>query len=391
LQLKLMCHGEAVECGRTDDCHSAMCSRELMLKVMHSLVSPHIKPVLNRIFEIQELFQLADVVCLGENQLHHVVRMCEHAIQIRENCLQELGISREKLLTAVLFHDSGKGEEVDDRGFGGRKMKQVKVPRKLKHFGIPSWVEFSTPLHDHIERGLVIGETYNLKDDILEAIVLHHHVKILPETLRLMARGLFLPGVIYEDILHYKPGQYAVGGSTLSQTVAVIDQLCAIERKFEGRVCLNGEPEKMEDELVKDLVIGVTDTSDPRISLLGNCLDGRETVILLDIRSFGSFVASNSEYKVQSMKKEVLHTIRSVIRVQDFYREKDMVSLVGGDEYAVITKVLEDNIIKKMINRIRAAIKGRTGFDVRYGFGTGGTIEGNFHIARDMANSQKGY
>ncbi|WP_418790992.1 HDIG domain-containing metalloprotein [Phosphitispora sp. TUW77] len=390
MQLKFMCHGEIVECARgDDDCHSPMCSRELMLKVMHSLISPQIMPVINRVFEIQELFRLADVVCLGENQLHHVVRMCELAMKVRENCLQELGISRETLLTAVLFHDSGKGEEVDDTGFCDRKVKQIKVPRRLKNYGIPSWVEFNTPLHDHIERGLVIGETYNLKDDILEAIALHHHVKILPETVKLIARGLFLPGVIYEDILHYKPGQYAVSGSTLVQVVAVIDQLCAIERKFEGRVCFTGEPEKMEDELVKDLVIGMTGTSDPRISLLGNSLGGRETVILLDIRSFGAFVSNNSEYKVQSVKKEVLNTIRSVVRVQDFHREKDMVSLVGGDEYAIITKVKEDKIINKMINRIRAAIKNRTGFDVRYGFGIGATIEGNFHTAREMANSQK--
>ena len=189
--------------------------------------------------------------------------------------------------------------------------------------------------------------------------------------------------------MHHKPEQYAATGSNLSQVVAVIDQLCAIERKFEGKVYLTREPEKMEDELVKDLVIGVTDAFDPRVELLGNRLLGNETVIMFDLRAFGAYVQKNSEYKVQAVKREVLNTIRSVVRVQDQRREKDMVGLIGGDEYAVITKVIDQDLIQKMIVRIKSIIKSRTGLSVRYGYKIGANIEENFHEARRQANLQK--
>ncbi|MHB9093547.1 MAG: hypothetical protein ACYC21_02650 [Eubacteriales bacterium] len=120
------------------------------------------------------------------------------------------------------------------------------------------------------------GELVEFNKDVFEAIALHHHVKILPETLSRVAGGLYLPGVICDDILHHKPGQHTAKGSHLAQVLAILEQLCAIERKFEGKVYLAPEPEKMEDELVKDLVIGVTDALDPRIDLLGNSLEGHE-------------------------------------------------------------------------------------------------------------------
>lgn len=40
------------------------------------------------------------------------------------------------------------------------------------------------------------GELVEFNKDVLEAIALHHHVKILPETLSRVAGGLYLPGVI---------------------------------------------------------------------------------------------------------------------------------------------------------------------------------------------------
>lgn len=390
MQLKFICQKENTDCEQTKTgCETTMCNRELMLKVIKSLVRPQLIDVLPRIFEIQELFQLADLVSLGENQLHHVVRMCEHIFRFKEGFFNYVRIKRESLLTAALFHDCGKGPEIDDGNFDLGNSRPVKVPKRLKNYGVPGRVEFYSPIHDHIERSLIIAETYNLNKEVLQAIAFHHHVKILPEVLNQMAGGMYLPNVIREDILRHKPNQYAAQGSILAQVLAVLDQICAIERKFEGKVYLAREPEKMEDELVKDLVIGVTDAKDPRIELLGNKLHGDETVILFDLRSFGIFVQQNSEYKVQVVKTEVLNSIRSVVRVQDYHREKDMVGLIGGDEYAVITKVSEQKHIEKIIDRIESIIKIRTGFNVRYGYSSGGSIENNFHEARKKANLQK--
>ncbi|PKM82476.1 MAG: phosphohydrolase [Firmicutes bacterium HGW-Firmicutes-14] len=390
MQMKLMYHGEPVDCKKTGNgCGEVMCSRELMLKVLGSLVRPEMMPVIHRIFEVQELFQLADVSCLGENQLYHTIRMCEHIHRLKDSCLTALGVNREQLTTAALFHDSGKGKEIDDCRFYEEEFKPAKVPRKLKKYGVPGWAEYYSPLHDHVERSIEIAEAYDIEGEILEAVALHHHVKILPEVLKELARGLCLPDVIYGDILRFKPEQYTAKGCGLSQVIAALDQICAIERKFAGRVYVARDPEEMEDELAKELVIGVTDIQDPRVALLGARLEGNETVILFDIRGFGAFVQQNSEYKVQAIKKEILKTIRSVIRVQDRYRDKDLVSLVGGDEYALITKVKEPEIIDRMVNRIKKAIQNRTGMDVRFGFGSQGDIEANFHEARAKANSCK--
>jgi GGDEF domain-containing protein len=390
MQLRLMCQGELIDCQqKSDNCETLMCSRELMLKVLKSLVRPHLMPVIHRVFEVQELFLLADIVCLGENQLYHVIRMCDYVFRLKDSYLNQLGLVKEDIMTAILFHDCGKGREVDDSIFRSDRVSRVKVPRRLKNYGVPAWAEYFSPAHDHIELGLNIAQTYNLPDNIMEALALHHHVKILPEVLDTMVKGLCLPNVIREDVLQQKTKQYVAKGSILSQAVAVLDQVCAIERKFEGRISLAQEAEKIEDELVKDLVIGLTDANDLRVGLLGNNLDGNETVIMFDLRNFGEFVQQNTEYKVQATKKEVLNTIRSVVRGQSDHREKDMVGLVGGDEFAVVTKVKDFCVIEKVIGRIDAAIKNRTGLNVRCGYNIGEGIEANFHEARRKAQIKK--
>ncbi len=385
-----MYQGEPVDCEERDQkCNVNFCSRDLLMKVLRSMVNPRLAPAIDRIFQVQELFMLADVVSLGENQLHHVIRICDYANSISEKVLAALGVDKEALLTAVLFHDIGKGIEIDDCNEGREASKQEKVPKTLRKYGVPSWVDFRTPAHEHVEKGLSVAETYNLDKPILEAIALHHHVKITPPVLREIALSLVLAPMFVEDILHHEPEQYAAKGSKLTQIVAALDQLCAIERKFQGRVSFNGEPEKMEEELVKDLVIGVNGTDDPRLTALGLPFMGDETVILLDLRAFGSFVQLNSEYTVQATKREILNIIRSVVRVQDRHRIKDAVGLVGGDEYVVITRVMDQEILEKIIERIKGAVKSRTGFGLRIGYGVGKSIPANFHEARTKANLDK--
>lgn len=390
MQLKFLYQGKPVDCEeREEKCDVNFCSRDLLMKVLRSLVSPRLVPVIDRIFQVQELFVLADVVSLGENQLHHVIRMCEYADSLSEGVLAALEVSRADLLTAVMFHDIGKGAEIDDRNIGQQASKSVKVPKALRKYGVPVWVELCSPKHDHIEKSLQLAETYHLGLPILQAIALHHHVKITPPVLKEVAGGLVLARTISEDILYYEPEQYAAKGSNLTQIVAILDQLCAVERKFQGRVSFIGEPDKMEDELVRDLVIGVSGPEDPRLAALGLPFEGHETVILLDLRSFGAFVQLHSEYQVQGTKRDILNTIRSVVRVQDHHRIKDAVGLVGGDEYVVITRVQEAAILDKIIERIKGAVKARTGFGLRVGYGVGNNIPENFHEARTKSNLDK--
>lgn len=390
MQLKFMYQGKPVDCAKKEDeCSVNFCSRDLLMKVLGSMLSPRLKPVIDRIFQVQELFMLADVVSVGENQLRHVIRMCEYAETLGDGVLAGLEINKEDLLTAVMFHDVGKGAEIDDRSTDPLAAKTVKVPKIVRKYAVPAWVEYRAPIHEHIEKSLQIAETYNVGKPILEAIALHHHVKINPPVLKEIATGLLMAPIIAEDILHHQPEQYAAKGSNLTQTVAVLDQLCSIERKFKGRVSFTGEPDKLEGELVRDLVIGVTGPDDPRLKALSLSFDGNETVILLDLRSFGAFVQMHSEYQVQATKREVLNTIRSVVRVQDHHRLKDAVGLVGGDEYVVITKVQDEKILEKIIDRICGAVKVRTGFKLRIGCGAGKTVPDNFHEAREKANLAK--
>lgn len=391
MQLKLMYQGKEVKCEEHPECQEKFCRRELLMKVILSFVRPQIVPIINRIFEIQELFQLADIVSQGENQLRHVIRICEYAERMRDKELHELGINRDTLLTAVLFHDVGKGPEVDDRNWDAGEGKPVKVPALLARYGLPSWADYREPQHYHLVRGLQIARTYNLSPDVMEAVALHHHVKITPEVLDVVSHSLGLAPAIKEDIRHFQPEQYAVRGSKLAQVVAILDQLCAIERKFSVTPCLWTDATKIEDELVKDLVIGVALTDDPRFRLLGVEIKGDETVILLDLCSFGTFVRLHSEYEVQALKRTVLNTIRSVVRAQnrEGQRERDLVGLVGGDEFVVLTKVRDPAVVEKMISRICGAVKAKTGFDFRYGYGIGEKIPDNFHTARQAANLKK--
>ncbi len=388
MQLKIMYQGEEIKCEEKEDCETVYCRRELLTKVLRALVRPQMVPVIERIFEVQELFQLADLVSVGENQLHHVIRMAEFAEMIREDILQEIGVTKSDLLTTVIFHDIGKGTEIDDSVFDPGAMKTVKLPKTLKKY-VPSWVDYREPMHTHVEKGVEIAKTYNLPEHIVEAIALHHHTKINPQVLKCLARGLSLAPVIGDDILRHNPEQYAAKGSPLAQVVAILDQLSAIERKFGGRLYLSAQPDKMEDELVKELVIGVAGPEDPRLKLLGITLDGSETVILLDLKAFGTFVQLHNEYEVQAIKKEILNTIRSVVRVQDRKRDKDAVGLVGGDEFVIITKVDDEEIIKQIIARITSAVTVRTGFRFRIGYGMGGSIPVNFHEARTRSNLEK--
>lgn len=387
MQLKFIYQGEELSC---DDgkCNLPYCSRDLLMKVCKALIRPQLVPIINRIFEVQELLRLADVVSLGENQLHHILRMAEFAEMIKEEILLELGITKSDLITAVIFHDIGKGMEIDDSNYDPGSLTKGKPPKNVKRF-VPTWLEYKKPLHLHIAKGIQLAEGYNLPRHIIEAIALHHHVKIYPSVLKNVAADLALAPIICDDILHFRPEQYSAKGSNLTQVIAILDQLCAIERKFQGRFYLSSEPDKLEDEVVRELVIGLVGPGDPRLKLLDANIDGRETVVLLDLRGFGAYVQLHSEYQVQAVKKEILNTIRSVVRVQDHYRDKDAVGLVGGDEYVVITKVQDKQIVKQIINRITSTVEARTGFKFRVGYGIGGTIPANFHEARTMANLAK--
>lgn len=357
--------------------------------VLKSLVPPQLHPVIEKIFEIPELISLAGIVSLGENQLHHLIRMAEKASQVPERVLAELGLTRDTLLTALLFHDIGKGRETDDRHFDSKTVRLKKIPNLLRKYGVPEGAEIVLPRHLHLLRGVQLAERYNLDRQIIQAVALHHHVKITPRVLSRVAGPLAVTPVICSDILHFRPAQYAARGGNLAQLVGILDQLCAIERKFHGKVYLAVEPDKLEEEVVKDLIIGVAEADDPRLDILGFAFHGQESVILLDLRSFGEFVQTHTEYQVQSIKKEVLNTIRSLTRAGSKNRNRDAAGLIGGDEFVIITSIAEPAVIEKIIHRVATTIRARTGLDCRAGYGTGESIPENFHKARNKANAHK--
>lgn len=357
--------------------------------VLKSLFQPRLIPVIDTIFEIPELFKLVDIVALGENQIHHVIRMAEEASQIPEQVLAELGTTWETLITAILFHDIGKGPEIDDWRFANETVRPKKVPGILRKYNVPDNIEFIYPLHCHVTRSVQIAESYNLDREIIEAIALHHHIKITSQVLAPVAKPLALTSLICSDILHFNPGQYAVPGSKLAQLLGLLDQLCAIERKFRGKVYLSVEPGKLEDEVVKDLIIGVAEKNDPRLNILGFVLNGEESVILLDLSAFGEYVRTHTEYQVQAVKKDVLNTIRSLTRTGGNKRGRDAVGLIGGDEFVIITPTTDQVTMEKMIARVTSAIKARTGLGCRVGYGKGQSIPENFHQARFKANELK--
>lgn len=389
MQLKFSYQGEEVKCKENSSCDQNFCRRELLMKVISSFVRPQLAPIINRIFEIHEIFLLADLVSQGENQLHHVIKICEYADLISAKTLEELELNREMLITAVLFHDVGKGQEINDNIIEPGNIVKAKVPSILRKYKLPNWVDYKLPWHEHIEKGIELASGYNLDQEIMESIALHHHVKIQPEVLKIVGKSLKLAPMIMEDIINYQPEQYAAKGSKLAQVVAILDQLCAIERKFNTSVSVGIEPGRIEDELVKDLVIGVALTDDPRFNILGLNIVGNETVILFDLRAFGTFVQLHSEYEVQALKKTVLNIIRAAVRGRDYDRIKDLVGLVGGDEFVVITKVNEKIVLKKMIDRVKSNVKAKTDFNFRVGCGTGRTIPENFHEARTASNLEK--
>ncbi len=379
---------QPVLCGSGNQ-REAFCQYDIPVTVLKSLFPPRLIPVIDRIFEIPELLRLANIVSLGENQFHHIIRMADWAVQIPEPILEELGVTWDTLVTAILFHDIGKGPEVDDSQLLNETIQLKSVPHSLRKYKLPNWAEYLLPLHQHIVKSVKIAESYNLEKEIIQAIALHHHIKITPQVLSLVAGPLSLTSLICNDILQFRPSQYAVRGSYLAQLLGILDQLSAIERKFRGRVYLSVEPNKLEDELVKDLVIGVADKNDPRLNILGLSINGQESVILLDLCSFGQYVLTHTEYQVQSVKKEILNTIRSLIRVNSSLRVRDIVGLIGGDEFVIITTVTHPAVIKKVIERVTTAIKVRTGFNCRVGVGTGDDICENFHKARYKVNMMK--
>lgn len=363
--------------------------REVYYKAMLGVLKPRIIPYLEGVFEIKELLALAEVVSAGENQLHHVIRMLELAAFIPDSVLETMKINRGDLVAGVLFHDVGKGSEVDDRVFDAAAVKKGRAPLFLHHYPGISWADWYVPFHDHIGLSYQIARRHNQPEEVLEAVVLHHHVRIRPRALQLVGDALNLSSIVKMDIYHYKPEQYAAPGSNLAQVIAILDQLCAIERKFRGITGAGLDPLRIEYEVVRDLVIGITDKDDPRLKLLGVTLSGNETVILFDLRAFGSYVKMHTEYEVQNIKASILQLIRSLVRVNRSGSERDLVALIGGDEYAVITKVDDPVIIEEMIRRISTVVKLRMGFGMRTGYAVGDAIAVNFHNARIQAELSK--
>lgn len=370
-------------------CDQPLCHREILYKTLIRVIRPHLIPYLEHFFGIKELLYLARIVSVGENQLHHTIRMVELAASLPDEVMSFLGIKRDDLVMGVLFHDVGKGREVDDSVFDARSVSKGRVPQALRHYPGMRWVEWTTPFHDHVLLSHEIAKRYGLPENVLEAIALHHHVKIRPRALHLVGDALCLSMAVKEDIFNHHPEQYTAPGSNLAQVIAILDQLCAIERKYQARVGVGLEPHQIEDEVVRDLVTGMATAEDPRLRLLGVSLTGEESVVLFDLRAFGSFVKLHTEYEVQSLKASILQMIRSLVRVNRPGRERDLVALIGGDEYAVVTKVKDKRILDEMIERITLTVKKRTGIEMRYGLGVGGNIPSNFHQARIHAEMMR--
>ncbi|PKM80737.1 MAG: phosphohydrolase [Firmicutes bacterium HGW-Firmicutes-14] len=360
----------------------------LTVQILKSLFAPRFRPVIDRILMIPGLSGLVNIISLGENQLFHTIKMAEKAVMLPEHSLLQLGFTTEELVTAVLFHDIGKGGEIDDSTPVNFRLKAKKPPKLLQKYSVPDKAIFLDPIHRHIVKSVAVAEAHDLPLEIIEAVALHHHIKITPEVLQAVSGSLALTSFICEDIQHYRPSQYCASGSSLAQVLGILDQLCAIERRFGGKVYLSVEPDKMEDELVKDLIIGVADSTDPRLELLEVDLCGTESVILLDLCSFGAYVCTHSEYQVQAVKKDVLNTIRSLTRVNGS-RQKDAVGLIGGDEFVIITPVKSIQAMEKIVHRVTSAIKTRTGLNCHVGFGFGSNIPENFHQARCKLNLRK--
>lgn len=367
-----------------------LASKELFYQTLLQVFDKKLVAYVERLYQIKELLPLSEIISAGENQLHHTLCMLEKAASISNSILDVLQITREELVDAAIFHDVGKGKEVDDRFFSFSMVCKGRVPTYLCRYQGMNRAEWTVPFHTHIEASCRIAEKHRCSQKVLEAIAMHHHVKIQLSTLNLVCDDLSINSVICSDVNNYKPAQYAIPGGNLAQVVAIFDQLCAIIRKIKGYNCLGPGAQRLEYEVVRDLVIGVTDKDDPRLDVLGVSLTGKEAAILFDLRDFGSYVKKHTEYEVQNIKVSVLQLIRSLVRgelAND--RGYDLVALIGGDEYAVITKVEQPAVLDKMVDRIAIAIKLKTGFLVRTGYGTGSTIDKNYHQARIQAEQSR--
>ncbi len=363
--------------------------RELFYKTLLEVFKPKIVPYIERLYKVKELLSLSGIISAGENQLHHTVRMLEIAASIPDKALEAMKITGEDLVAGVIFHDVGKGKEVDDRVFDPSMVRKGRAPSYLRYYPGMNWAEWTVPFHNHIGASYQLANRYHCSQKVLEAVALHHHVKIRPRTLNLIGDALNISSIVRLDIFHYNPAQYAAPGNNLAQVIAILDQMCAIERKFRGFSGLGLEPKQIEYEVVRDLVIGITGKDDPRLDVLGLSLTGKESVILFDLRAFGSYVQMHTEYEVQNMKASILQLIRTLVRVNEEGRERDLVALIGGDEYAVVTKVQSPVILEEMIDRVARVIKLKTGFRVRAGYGIGRSIDENYHHARIQAEMLK--
>ena len=389
LEKTVIMSGEGRAKSDSFDDEAGFCQREYFYKTLLSVIKPEIIPYLENLYQVKELLSLSQIISAGENQLHHVIRMLEIAASIPDSVFEMLHISKEELVTGVIFHDVGKGKEVDDRYFESSMVKKGSAPAFLRHYPGMNWAEWIVPFHNHIAASYQIAKKYHCSLRVLEAIALHHHVKIRPRTLNLLGDCLKLSSMVKLDIFHYNPIQYAAPGGNLAQVIAILDQLCAIERKFRGFSGLGLEPQQLEYEVVRDLVIGITDNKDPRLDMLEISLKGNESVILFDLKAFGSFVKMHTEYEVQNIKATILQLIRNMVRVNRIGKERDLVALIGGDEYAVITKVEDAVVLSKMAERVADVIKLKTGFQVRAGYGMGESIAENYHKARLQAELMK--
>jgi hypothetical protein len=113
--------------------------RELFYKTLLEVLNPKIVAYLERLYQVEELLSLSGIISVGENQLHHVIRMLEMAASIPDSVLEVLKITGEELIAGVIFHDVGKGKEVDDRIFEASLVQKSRAPAYLRHYPGMNW------------------------------------------------------------------------------------------------------------------------------------------------------------------------------------------------------------------------------------------------------------
>jgi hypothetical protein len=75
--------------------------RELFYKTLLEVLNPKIVAYLERLYQVEELLSLSGIISVGENQLHHVIRMLEMAASCKT--LFALSGSPQKSGLAVSF------------------------------------------------------------------------------------------------------------------------------------------------------------------------------------------------------------------------------------------------------------------------------------------------